>query len=77
MAFAKAQSKKEITGKLKFIESSLLDISLKDEIADLVWSNGVIHHTSDYNKCLSEFNRVLKKEGKLFYTLVVLLDCMS
>ena len=67
LAFAKAQSKKRNYGKkLKFIESSLLDISLKDEIADLVWSNGVIHHTSDYNKCLSEFNRVLKKEGKLF-----------
>ena len=67
LEFAKLQAKKKEYGKkLKFIESSLLNISLKDKVADLVWSNGVIHHTSDYNKCLSEFNRILKKEGKLF-----------
>ena len=65
--FARKQATKKPYGnKMKFIEGSLLDIPINDEEVDLVWSNGVIHHTLDYNKCLSEFNRILKHKGDLF-----------
>jgi SAM-dependent methyltransferase len=32
----------------------------------MVWSNGVIHHTLNYTKCLAEFARILKPGGELF-----------
>ena len=61
------QAKKITYGnKLEYKFGSLLDIPLANESIDIVWSNGVIHHTADYNKCLSEFYRVLKKNGNLF-----------
>tara|TARA_B100000686_G_scaffold331260_1_gene394549 strand:+ start:4485 stop:5570 length:1086 start_codon:yes stop_codon:yes gene_type:complete len=67
LEFAKNQSlKKQYCSRIEYIEGSLLDIPLNDGELDMVWSNGVIHHTLDYKKCLSEFNRVLKKEGELF-----------
>ena len=43
-----------------------MDIPLDDNSIDMVWSNGVIHHTSNYIKCIKEFNRVLKSNGQLF-----------
>ena len=67
LEFARKQSAKMDYGnKLEFIHGSLLDIPLESESVDIVWSNGVIHHTTDYEKCLEEFNRVLKKNGDLF-----------
>ena len=39
---------------------------IKSKSIDVVFSNGVVHHTSDYEKCIKEFNRILNKEGKLF-----------
>ncbi len=65
--FARAQAKKIDYGiKLEFIHGSLLDLPLSSESVDIVWSNGVIHHTTDYEKCLKEFNRVLNNKGDLF-----------
>ena len=65
--FAKKQAKKKkYTSKIEYIESSLLNLPFNESEVDIVWSNGVIHHTIDYRKCLHEFNRVLKPEGKLF-----------
>jgi ubiquinone/menaquinone biosynthesis C-methylase UbiE len=32
----------------------------------MVWSNGVIHHTTNYEECIAEFARVLKPKGDLF-----------
>ena len=65
--FARQQAKKKkYCSKVEYIESSLLNIPLDDSKVDIIWSNGVIHHTIDYKKCLQEFNRVLKKKGKLF-----------
>lgn len=67
LEFAKTQAKKkEYCANIEYIEGSLLDIPLGSNQIDMVWSNGVIHHTLDYNKCLYEFNRVLKQGGELF-----------
>jgi ubiquinone/menaquinone biosynthesis C-methylase UbiE len=67
LAFARKQAEKvEYGDRLDFRTGSLLNIPLEDESVDLVWSNGVIHHTLGYEKCISEFARILKKSGNLF-----------
>ena len=65
--FARKQAKKTVYGeRLEYVYGSLLDLPLEAEAVDIVWSNGVIHHTTDYEKCLKEFHRVLKNKGDLF-----------
>ena len=65
--FAQGQAKKINYGKvLEFKEGSILDIPLDDNSVDMVWSNGVIHHTTNYDKCVEEFSRVIKPGGTLF-----------
>jgi ubiquinone/menaquinone biosynthesis C-methylase UbiE len=65
--FARQQSKKVDYGNsLEFVEGSILNIPLEDDSVDIVWSNGVIHHTVDYDKCVEEFSRVIKSSGELF-----------
>jgi len=67
LEFARKQALKKTYGcNIEYLEGSLLDIPINDNHVDMVWSNGVIHHTLDYNKCLSEFNRIIKKDGELF-----------
>ena len=65
--FARAQAKKvPYGGKLDYRRASLLDIPLPNDSVDFVWSNGVIHHTVGYEKCLEEFHRILKPGGEMF-----------
>jgi ubiquinone/menaquinone biosynthesis C-methylase UbiE len=65
--FARRQAAKVSYGdRLEYRYGSLLDIPLQDGSVDLVWSNGVIHHTLNYERCLSEFARILKPGGTLF-----------
>jgi len=67
LKFAKKQAlKKSYGSNIEYLEGSLLNIPINDTEVDMIWSNGVIHHTLDYNKCLSEFNRILKNNGELF-----------
>jgi ubiquinone/menaquinone biosynthesis C-methylase UbiE len=67
LEFARAQAKKVPYGnRLDYRYGSLLDIPLEAGSVDIVWSNGVIHHTLAYEKCVQEFARVLKPEGSLF-----------
>ncbi len=47
------------------LASNLL-LPLHDEVADMVVSYGVIHHTPDQVKCFQELARILKPGGKLF-----------
>jgi ubiquinone/menaquinone biosynthesis C-methylase UbiE len=51
--------KADISGKLPF----------KDEFADVIVAGEVIEHTLEPEKVLKEFNRVLKKDGKLIITV--------
>lgn len=67
LAFARAQAKKAPYGeRLDYRTGSAFDLPLKDGSVDMVWSNGVIHLTLDYEGCLREFARVIKPGGMLF-----------
>lgn len=67
LEFARAQARKVPYGdRLEYRAASLLDIPLEDASVDMVWSNGVIHHTLGYEKCVSEFARIIKPGGRLF-----------
>ena len=67
LAFARAQAAKVPYGdRLEYRAGSLLDMPIDDGAVDMVWSNGVIHHTLDYERCLAEFARVLKPGGLLY-----------
>ena len=65
--FAVRQAAKVPYGsRLDYRHASLLDIPLENASVDMVWSNGVIHHTLDYERCVREFARILKPGGQLF-----------
>lgn len=65
--FAKSQANKVPYGdRLDYRFGSLLEMPLEDQSVDMVWSNGVIHHTLGYETCLREFHRVIKPGGTLF-----------
>lgn len=49
---------------------SVLDMPFEDESFDFVFSNGVLHHTTDLDKGLNELLRVLKKDGRGFLMLI-------
>ena len=52
--------------RLAYCRGSVLEIPLRDDSVDVVWSNGVIHHTLGYVRALQEFARVLRSGGFLF-----------
>lgn len=54
---------------LSFQHGSLMEIPFPDETFDIVWCNGVLHHTVDPDKGLTEITRVLKKGGHLWLYL--------
>ena len=45
---------------IDFIQGSVLDMPFEDETFDIVYSNGVLHHTEDWKKGISEQLRVMK-----------------
>lgn len=52
--------------RLDYRYGSTYDIPLEEASVDMVWSNGVIHLTLDYEGSIREFARVLKPGGTLF-----------
>lgn len=65
--FAKEKSKEFPEGKnIEYIKGNCKDLPFEDNTFDIVHSNGVIHHTDDYEKCIKELYRVLKPGGKLW-----------
>jgi ubiquinone/menaquinone biosynthesis C-methylase UbiE len=67
LEFARRQAEKVPHGKrIEYRLGSLLEIPLADASVDVVLSNGVIHHTTDYERCIAEFARVIKPGGTLF-----------
>lgn len=49
--------------------ASALQIPIKNETIDMVYSFGVFHHTRNPEKCFEEAYRVLNKKGVLFFYL--------
>jgi 2-polyprenyl-3-methyl-5-hydroxy-6-metoxy-1,4-benzoquinol methylase len=43
---------------------NVLALSFSDETFDAVWANGVLHHTGDTARAISEVHRVLKPGGR-------------
>ena len=67
LEFARNQAKKtNYKERLEYKYGSLLEIPLEDNSVDIVWSNGVVHHTLNYEKCIEEFARVVKTGGCIF-----------
>ena len=67
LAFAREQAKKVPYGdRLDYRCGSAHDLPLDDASVDMVWSNGVIHLTDDYDGCIREFARVIKPGGDLY-----------
>jgi SAM-dependent methyltransferase len=52
-----------------FIQADALNLPLKAEIVDYVYSIGVLHHTPDPKKGVEEVYKVLKKEGSFAISL--------
>jgi len=53
----------ENINKCKFLQSDAEDLPFESGTFDFVWSWGVIHHSPDTKKIVSEIHRVLKKDG--------------
>ncbi len=54
---------------LKITAGSLLELPFADQSFDVVWCNGVVHHTPDPGRALAELARVLKVGGRLWLYL--------
>jgi len=48
---------------IDFIKASVLDMPFEEESFDIVYSNGVLHHTEDWKKGIAEQLRVMKSGG--------------
>jgi ubiquinone/menaquinone biosynthesis C-methylase UbiE len=48
---------------IDFIKASVLDMPFEEESFDIVYSNGVLHHTEDWRKGIAEQLRVMKTGG--------------
>lgn len=67
ISFAKRQAEKAgFSEKMEFQTSSVCEMPFQDNSFDFVWSNGVVHHTTDYVGAIKEFYRVLKPGGESF-----------
>ncbi len=56
----------EFVGKVDFVKGSLLELPFPDASFDVVASTGVLQHTADPEKALSELIRVLKPGATLY-----------
>ena len=55
--------------KLRFVRANCLNIPFQNAQFKFVYSYGVIHHTSNPLKALTEINRILKPKGKVYLYL--------
>lgn len=54
---------------MKFYQGNLQALAFEDESFDIVWCNGVLHHSDDPNTGLDEISRVLKVGGYMWLYL--------
>ena len=48
------------------VQGNIMSLPFKEHVFDLVWSNGVIHHTPDAAACHRALSRVVKPGGTLY-----------
>ena len=53
--------------KAGFIQSDLQEMPLGDEVADIIFSEGVLHHTDDTRTALTAVLRHLKRGGRILF----------
>lgn len=69
-AFAKtAELVKNASLPVTFREANVLDLPFEDGTFETVFSNGVLHHTSDWKQGVSEFARIMAPNGSGFLYL--------
>lgn len=51
------------------IQGDILNLPIRDNVADLIYGGGVIEHFKDTQPCISELYRVLKLDGISFNTV--------
>ncbi|MGZ4911478.1 MAG: class I SAM-dependent methyltransferase [Halobacteriota archaeon] len=61
-----AQAKSQRHNNLHFYKSTVEELPFDDNFLDVVISSNAFHHFSDPEKALTEVNRVLKPNGKLY-----------
>jgi len=54
---------------LNFIQGDVFNFPLKEEIADIVWCSGVLHHTPNTKQAFNHVYRVVKKGGRFYLWL--------
>ena len=54
---------------LSFKKQDVLNLKFQKDSFDIVFCNGVLHHTSDLNKGIKELHRVCKKGGYIYLYL--------
>lgn len=64
-----ARNRAKALPNVEFRAASVLDLPFDDESFDFVCCSGVLHHTSDAKKGLSELVRILRPSGQLFLLL--------
>jgi ubiquinone/menaquinone biosynthesis C-methylase UbiE len=70
IADAKRRSdSKALTG-IHYLQGDVLDLPFENERFDFVFSNGVLHHTTDCVKGVQELLRVLKPGGRGFFMVM-------
>jgi ubiquinone/menaquinone biosynthesis C-methylase UbiE len=52
-----------------FVQGSLMEIPFPDAAFDVVWCNGVLHHSEDPDRGLAELTRILRPGGRLWLYL--------
>ena len=68
---AKKRIKKIGIKNVEFKKGNVLRLPFRNNSFDFVFSNGVLHHTTNPQKGLNELLRVLKKNGKAYLNLMV------
>ena len=66
---AKLRSRSAGIDKVNFRHADVLNIPYRDNSFDFVFSNGVLHHTTDPQRGIEELFRVLKPGGKMWIFL--------
>jgi ubiquinone/menaquinone biosynthesis C-methylase UbiE len=69
IATATGWAKSKNFDNVRFELQSTYDLPFEDESFDIVWCNGVLHHTKDPDSGLKEITRVLKTGGSMWLYL--------